>query len=234
MTLTTRKIHPIVKSLIPIVKTIGLMFGKNCEVVLHDFSGPKNSIIEIENGHVTGRKVGDPITDFALVALKNGGFGEQKDDKVLNYKTKTKDGKIIKSCSVLVKDENDAIVGCLCLNYDMTAHLMFEKLLNGFCNMAGTNAKDENLKPEETFATDVSEVLENIMSKAIEEINIPVSLMQKEENLRVVEIVDEKGGFMIKGSIDQMAKKLNVSRFTIYNYLEEVKAKKIKHNEPTR
>ena len=226
MPLTIKKIHPILKSLIPITETISSMFGKNCEVVLHDFSGPKNSIIKIENGHVTGRKVGDPITDFALVALKKGGFGEQKDDKVLNYETKTKDGKIIKSCSVLVKDENNIIIGCLCLNYDMTAHLMFEKILNGFCNMTKTNSQGEGLKTGETFATDVSEVLENIMSKAIEEINRPVSLMQKEENLRVVEIVDEKGGFMIKGSIEQMAKKLNVSRFTIYNYLEEVKAKK--------
>jgi predicted transcriptional regulator YheO len=42
----------------------------------------------------------------------------------------------------------------------------------------------------------------------------------------VTEIVDEKGGFMIKGSIDLLAHKLNVSRYTIYNYLDEIKIKK--------
>jgi predicted transcriptional regulator YheO len=50
--------------------------------------------------------------------------------------------------------------------------------------------------------------------------------MQKEDNLRVVENFDEKGGFMIKGAVDQLAHKLNVSRFTIYNYLDEIKIKK--------
>ena len=64
------------------------------------------------------------------------------------------------------------------------------------------------------------------VNKAIEEINKPISLMQKEDNLRVVGMVDEKGGFMIKGAIDQLAHSLNVSRYTIYNYLEELKAKK--------
>jgi len=47
--------------------------------------------------------------------------------------------------------------------------------------------------------------------------------MQKEDNLRVVEIVDKKGGFMIKGAIDQLAHRLNVSRYTIYNYIDELK-----------
>jgi len=42
------------------------MFGKKCEVILHDFIIPKHSIVEIGNGHVTGRKIGNPITDFAL------------------------------------------------------------------------------------------------------------------------------------------------------------------------
>ena len=35
-------------------------------------------------------------------------------------------------------------------------------------------------------------------------------------------------GFLIKGAIDQVAYELQVSRYTVYNYLEELKAKKIK------
>lgn len=58
--------HPELKRFIPLVKIIVQIFGKNCEAVLHDFSNPQHSIVEIENGQVTGRKIGDPITDFAL------------------------------------------------------------------------------------------------------------------------------------------------------------------------
>jgi predicted transcriptional regulator YheO len=215
------KIHPIIKSIIPIAKTISATFGKNCEVVLHDFSGPQHSIIFIENGHITGRKIGDPITDFALASWREEGFGENREDKLLNYKTKTKDGRILKSSSVFIKDEKDKIAGCLCINYDMTGHLMYKNIINEFSAI-----NELNEEKEETFVNDVDEILDSIINKAIEEVNIPTSLMQKEDNLRVVEIVDKKGGFMIKGSIDQLAHRLNVSRYTIYNYLDELKAKK--------
>lgn len=223
--LNRKKVHPIVKSLVPIVKTISSTLGRNCEVVLHDFSGPQNSIISIENGHITGRKIGDPITDFALASWRKGGFGDNREDRLINYKTKTKDGRILKSSSVFIKDEKEKIVGCLCINYDMTGHLIFEKMINEFCKIG--ELKEER---EETFVSDVDEILDSIINKAIEEINKPISLMQKEDNLRVVEIVDEKGGFMIKGAVDQLAYKLNVSRYTIYNYLEEIKVKRKYNN----
>ena len=33
--------------------------GESCEVILHDYSkGPMHSIVDIRNGHVTGRSVG--------------------------------------------------------------------------------------------------------------------------------------------------------------------------------
>ena len=207
--------------LIPIVQTISTTFGKNCEVVLHDLSGPQNSIVAIENGHVTGRQVGGPITDFALASWRHGGFGKGKEDRIVNYKTKTKDGRILKSSSVFIKDRDNKIIGCLCINYDLTGHLVLGKIADDFCNLTELNEEKE-----ETFVTDVAEILSNIIDKAIQEINKPISLMQKEDNLRVTEIVDEKGGFMIKGAIDLLAHKLNISRYTIYNYLDEIKIKK--------
>jgi len=216
------KINFELKKYISLIETIAEMFGSRCEVLIHDFSNPQHSIIAIENGHVTGRKVGDPITDFALSAWRKGGFGDIKEDKMVNYKTKTKDGRILKSSTLFIKDKDSKVVGCLCINYDMTDHLMFEKTINEFCTIVDLSEQKE----EETFVKDVDEILENIINKAIEEINKPISLMQKEDNLRVVGIVDEKGGFMIKGAIDQLAHSLNVSRYTIYNYLEELKAKK--------
>jgi predicted transcriptional regulator YheO len=40
---------------------LGQTFGKNCEIVVHDFSSPESSIIAITNGSLTGRKVGDTL-----------------------------------------------------------------------------------------------------------------------------------------------------------------------------
>ena len=210
---------------IPLAKTIAEMFGKKCEVLIHDFSNPQHSIIAIENGHVTGRKIGDPITDLALATWKKGGYGEKKTDRIVNYKTKTKDGRMLKSSSVFIRDNQKKIIGCLCINYDLTEHSMFHKVMDDFCTAIDLD-EEKSEKGMEIFTDNVNEVLENIIQEAIEKIGIPVSLMQKEDKLMVTKIADEKGAFLIKGAITQIAKEINVSRFTIYNYLEEIKASK--------
>ena len=40
---------------------LAAQFGDNCEVVVHDLARnvAESSIVHIENGHITGRKVGD-------------------------------------------------------------------------------------------------------------------------------------------------------------------------------
>jgi predicted transcriptional regulator YheO len=201
------------------------MFGKKCEVVLHDFTIPQHSIVEIENGYVTGRKIGDPITDFALSIWRKDGYGKKKEDKIVNYRTKTKDGKILRSSSVFIRDDQKKIIGCLCINYDLTEYLMFNKIIGEFCNTIDLD-NEKSKEEAETFTNDVDDVLKDIIIKAIDEVGKPISMMQKEDKLMVAKIVDEKGGFLIKGAINQLAAEINVSRYTVYNYLDELKTKK--------
>ena len=82
------------------------MFGKKCEVLIHDFRNPQHSIMAIENGHVTGRKIGDPITNLALSVWKKNGYENKKIDRIINYKTKTKDGKMLKSSTVFIRNNH--------------------------------------------------------------------------------------------------------------------------------
>jgi len=213
------------KKYIPFVKTIAEMFGKKCEVLIHDFSNPQHSIVAIENGHVTGRKIGDPITDLALSVWKKNGYENKKIDRIVNYKTKSKDGKILKSSTVFIRNNQKKIIGCICINYDITVDLMFHKVMDEFCTTVDLD-KEKSEKGIETFTSDVNEVLKNIIQEAVEKIGKPIPLMQKEDKLMVAKIADEKGAFLIKGAIAQLAKEINVSRFTIYNYLEEIKVSK--------
>ena len=54
---------------------IAAQFGSNCEVVIHDVSSnhPDHSIVHIENGHVSGRKVGDGASQVVLDQLASSG-----------------------------------------------------------------------------------------------------------------------------------------------------------------
>ena len=91
-----------------IAKGIAGHFGASCEVVIHELSerSADNSIVAIENGHVSGRKVGDGPSHVVLEQL-----GQENNDAEdhIGYLTRTPDGKILKSTSIYIRDEEGKI-----------------------------------------------------------------------------------------------------------------------------
>lgn len=192
-----------------------MTFGKNCEVVLHDFSEMERSIIAIENGHVTGRSIGTPIFEDMVKGILNG---ELKDDKI-NYTGKSADGRILKSTTTFIKDENDKVLGCLCMNYDLTELVLSKRVID---DILKTNDKEKKVEAEDK-GNRVNNVLSEIVKTTLDTSGKPVAFMCKEEKVNIVKDLDMQGAFLIKGAIDYVAKVLCVSRYTIYNYLDEIR-----------
>ena len=64
--------YDILHSIENIVDGIAAMYGEHTEVLLHSLDVRNPSIIKIANSHVTGRDVGAPITNLALMKLTQG------------------------------------------------------------------------------------------------------------------------------------------------------------------
>ena len=87
-----------------LVKGIAAQFGDRCEVVLHDLTLPYDqTIVAIENGHITGRSVGGPGTNLGLELLR----GTTEDGNKINYVTQTKDGRLLRSTSLYMRNQTD-------------------------------------------------------------------------------------------------------------------------------
>jgi len=48
--------------------------------------------------------------------------------------------------------------------------------------------------------------------------------MVTDEKIRLVKLLEKKGAFQIRGVVSQLALRLGVSNFTIYNYLKKIRA----------
>jgi len=221
-----REINPILLSFAPIVKGIAKTFGKDCEVLLHDTSNLESSMIMIENGHVTGREVGSPMTDLGLYFLQSDLFKDT--DFVANYQTENKYGKKLKSTTIFIRDKKKKIIGFLCINYALDHLTEIRKKIDDFCAVNKNVDKNvfNNKENEEFFADNLDDLLENIFIKAQKKLGKPIEKMVKADKLELVRYLQKKGIFLVKGNIDKIANKLNVSRYTIYNYLSEIKPEK--------
>lgn len=205
------------ESLIPIAKSIHANFGENCEVVIHDLRHPESSLVFII-GAVTNRKIGAPVTNIVLETLRNN--GDESED-LHCYRTITKDGKILKSSTTFIRNDKGKIVGCFCINFDLTTFYQSKKLIDSITLFPD----DYESSKDECFARDVTEAIENIINQVLLTSPKPVAAMQKEEKIMIVKELDMKGVFLVKGAVDYVAEVLGVSKFTIYNYLDEVRSK---------
>jgi predicted transcriptional regulator YheO len=186
-------------------------FGKNNEIVLHDLTKDYNhTIIDIRNGHITGRSIGDCGSNLGLEVLR----GTVVNGDRYNYITHTKDGKVLRSSSMYFY-EGKKVIGSLCINTDITDELRYENYLHAKNNYSF----NENEK-EEVFATDVNHLLDYFIEEGQRIIGKPAVFMEKKDKLEFLKYLDNVGAFLISKSSVRIGKLLGISKGTLYSYLE--------------
>ncbi|MDR3247876.1 MAG: PAS domain-containing protein, partial [Treponema sp.] len=117
--------------------------GSKCEIVLHDLTRDYSStIVDIRNGHITNRKIGDSGSNLGLEVLR----GTAHDGDQFNYITYTRDNKVLRSSSIYLRGDNDEVIGAICVNLDITQSLQCEEFLHQF-NQFPLKAINKDLKP---------------------------------------------------------------------------------------
>lgn len=185
-------------------------FGENCEVVIHDLTeDAEHTIVLIENGHITGRKIGDGSSRIVLEALNKK--PEELQDRI-NYLTKTEDGRILKSTTIYIRDDMDTVVGIFAINFDITNFMMADFTIK---SLISTN---EDKEPEK-INKGVNGLLDELIDQSVKLINKPVAQMNREDKIRAIKFLQDEGAFLITKSGDKVSKYFGISKYTLYNYI---------------
>jgi predicted transcriptional regulator YheO len=187
-------------------------FGSNCEVVISDLDHPESTILAIFNGHVTERKVGDPLIPqaFERVVHSADGYYINRDEG------RSKGGKLVKASTITTHIGGRKIA--FCINYDYTHLETLKHSLDEFLSMQSDKDTDEDLP--------YSQHIEQVVREAIKLVRKPVRLMNKKERLEVISYLEKRGILKIQKSVQTIARYLGISRYTVYNYLNDLRTKK--------
>ena len=201
--------------LIQIAKALSVQFGENCEVVVHRLTGESidNTIVYIENGHVSARKLGDGPSYVVMEALKKDPDTLQDE---INYLTRTHEGRILKSSTIYIKDDQGKLNGIFAINYDITNLLAAENVLKALVSVS----EQENSKDTAYIPKDVNELLDELINESVNLVGKPVALMNKEDKIKAIQFLNRKGAFLITKSGDKVSEYFNISKYTLYSYLD--------------
>ena len=195
-----------------VVEGVSALIGDHCEIVLHSLEDLEHSAICIANGHNTNRQEGSPLTDLALKSLHN-----MKTDSVSKpYFTRIKNGSLMKSVTIAIRNKNQRIIGLLCININLDVPLsQFIQALMPSNPMGETSSVN--------FASSVEELVSQTVEHTIEEVNADRLVANNNKNRQIVVSLFEKGIFDIKDAINLVADRLDISRHTVYLYIRQIK-----------
>jgi predicted transcriptional regulator YheO len=203
-----QQIKPILES---IATGITRHFGSRCEVAVHDTThGIADTIAIIENGHVTGRKLGDSASETVLEALKNKDIEDR-----FGYIINSRDGKMLKSSTVNVRNAAGEVIAIICLNYDISDFALASRSLNEFL------AVDAELPSPSAIPDNVNDLLDQLIEESHRHVGKPISAMTREEKADAIRYLDRKGALLIKKSSERICEYYGISKYTLYNYLGE-------------
>jgi predicted transcriptional regulator YheO len=207
----------ILKRFIPMADMIVATFGSKCEVVIHDLENIQASLIYI-NGSVTGRELGAPTTEVILKELRRRGDDVQD---IHGQTSQTGDGKFIKTSTSFIRNDEGKVIGFIGVNFDITAFSMVNQIISEFSTANELNHIPETMN--ESYAHNIEEVFENMIDNTLFETDVPIDELSRDEKIAVIKTLDEKGAFLIQGSVERVAEILGVTKQTIYNYLEVIR-----------
>lgn len=197
------------------LENISQLLGESCEIVVHDFSkGLEHTVVKIWNGELSGRSEGAcPSSLFfehypSLDAIQGDS---------LNYFNQV-NGKIFKSSSTFIRNEAGEVTGAVCVNLDVTEMAAQQekrsRFLQGFSGVSSS---------VEIFHKNISDVMEFYLKQVQEKAGKPVEEMTKAEKKEALAFLDARGILQIAKSGLRLCRFFDISKYTLYAWLEEIR-----------
>ncbi len=229
--MATRTIRPELAPWIRFADALARMQGPSTEIVLHDLTNLAHSVVYVVNGDITDRKVGQGVRHLVPEMLTSH-EGKPIGPWWFRYRTK-----LIRATTELIYDKAGEIIGALCVNEDVTGEerlfLSLEGRLPGLTmtdlkadgDTAGlikpeTSVKDAELsgKPDSVRKTVFRLISETAAQKVYAE-----AKTNRDVRRRLVRDLKERDVFLLKGSIEELARLLGLSKVTIYSDLDALR-----------
>lgn len=192
----------------------------NTEIVLFSLDNINRSIVAIHGGHISGRKVGDPLTNFAISKLKDK--GKDGPPYYLNYVGVSKDGTPLRSSSFFILDKSGNPRGVLTISSDVTRYQKAAELLAQLAFLPNMETVSSESVDIERFQATPKDLILDIIFDVTKSRDIDTRRLTPDEKIEVVRRLNVENFFLMKGAVSQIASVLDSSDATIYRYLSKI------------
>lgn len=199
------------KPYLPLIEGVVALFAPFLEVAIHDV---KNSKIIVLHNNLSNRKVGGP-SPLAELQVPVEKFPDVFDP----YYETNWNGHKIKCTTVTIRDEEKKPIALICFNLDTSVFQDIQLNLKTFLEVKSTA---EN--PVELFNEGWEEKVDSLIANHLAENKLIAGNLTREQKQALVDELSKHGVFFYKNAAPYVAKRLSLSRATVYNYLRVLRS----------
>lgn len=208
------------KKLVPFLHEV---LGEDSEVLLHDISQPDSSILEVA-GNLSRRKKGGPLTNMALKQIIDKKYLTQEAE--INYQSYTIDRKMCRSSSFYIKNDDNELIGLLCINVLVSDLIDMKQKLDKMINIVPDSlatVEESTTKNDEQLGQNLDELMTSLIDSVITKYEDKLPFLNIDERESIISELNDKGVFLLKGGVSEVAKAIDMSESSVYRYLSKIK-----------
>ncbi len=168
--------------------------------------------------------VGAPIKDKEAAFLKSPDFSNFP--FVANYKNLSKNMNRLRASTFFFKDENGEIMYMLTVTANVDEFVKVREIIDVFTNGI-TTIESPAIDTHESITkveVSVNDVIDDVIAEGERRYSTDISHMTTFEKHSLIREMSSRGVFLIKGSVSDVAHKLEYSEATIYRYIKKLEA----------
>lgn len=197
--------------------------GQDAEILLCD----TERILYAENPITDRVKPGNKLGDMERSFLEEGTYKTR--DSVVSYRALLPSRERLRASTMFLKNDDGSLAGFLTINIRVESLLkvrdMVDAMINGTNQSGSGNPYTPGPQPEllnryEGVNVMVEDIIHAVTDEYLSRFGVPAERLTSAERQKIVQELDRRGVFLVKGSIVEVARRLGCSEVTIYRYLQ--------------
>lgn len=211
-------------SLIPLAHFMAELYTLDTEIILYDVIAGRIHYVENPLNETTmiGNKLHALEHDLLSAYSYDGGI------YLINCRIHTRLDGYLRCSGLCLRDPHDPtgrLSAVLLINQRLNRLVELRSILD---SILGDLTPKTNLLQEDAALFDFS--IPNIVIQTIEqelrELSQPIGRLNAQEKTHLISRLDDKGVFLVKGAVAELAKRLGTTDTTIYRYVNRISAEK--------
>lgn len=203
---------------LPLTKFIAELMGPDAEVILYSIDTRKvyHAINPMDEEMVVGSEMRSLERSF----LEDRRY--DREDFVVNYRALSKRKNKLKSATLFLRDDNRRLAAMLTVNMNVDRLVEMRDMLNIMVSGQRPYDNQQGAPFYNSFDVSVEGMVTGTIQEELARYNVAPTRLSQQEKLEIVRTLDQKGIFLVKGAISELAAMLQTTETTIYRYLNKL------------